>query len=469
MKLFSRDRLVTTTLVALNTVLFTAMVATSGMKSLVSPPVPTLIDWGANFGPLTLRGEPWRLITCAFVHGNLIHLLVNMYALVSVGKEIEKTLGRSKYLFVYFMSALMGALVSTEFQPTLVSCGASGAIFGIVGAAFSYVSPDKIHEGRASLKRRLAVLVAFVVLNLAFGFLVAGIDNAAHMGGLAGGLLSGFVLSGLSDKRQRHWHAAAGVTLLSVAPLAGYIGMISQYKDDPRLVAFIPFIEAQALLQEKNYDDALPYLDNAVSAMMTDDKTRYPKERIGMLMARTHTYMELKRYLDAMRDVEKAEEIAEDKNPILAMKALVSHQLKRYDEAIDLYKKVLEKTPEDAQISNNIAWSQLPMGKLDEALKNVNKALEKDKNKSNIIDTRGTAYLMMKKYDQAIEDLDRAIKINPKESAAYFHRAGAYLGKGKEKECDEDLKVSKELEYIPDLWEVEAFRELIERRNSLTK
>ncbi|MBX9670463.1 MAG: rhomboid family intramembrane serine protease [Candidatus Obscuribacterales bacterium] len=469
MQLFSKDRRITITLAALNTVLFAAMVATSDLKSLVSPPVPTLIDWGANFGPLTLKGEPWRLITCAFVHGNLIHLLVNMYALVSVGKEIEKTLGPTRYLFIYFMSALMGALVSTEFQPTLVSCGASGAIFGIVGAAFSYVSPDKIHEARASLKRRLTVLIAFVILNLAFGFIVAGIDNAAHMGGLIGGLLSGFVLSGLSNKQQSRWQAASGVALLSVAPLAAYIGMLTQYKDDPRLTAFVPFIEAQALLQDKKYNDALPYLDNAISTMTIDDKTKFTKERIGMLMARTHTYMELKRNQEAMRDVEKAEELAEDKNPIMAMKALVAHQLRRYDEAVDLYKKVLEKTPDDPQVNNNLAWSQLPTGQLDEALKNVTKAIDKDKNKSNIIDTRGTVYLLMKNYDRAIEDLDNAIKINPKEGAAYFHRAGAHLGKGQDKECDEDLKASKELDYVPDVWEVDTFRELIERRNGLAK
>lgn len=463
--LFSTKHIATTIILALNVVLFLGMVITTGTGSLVTPPVPALIDWGANFGPLTLTSEPWRLITCAFVHGNLLHLVVNMYALGAVGPEIEKNMGTARFLYCYLISALTGAIVSMEFQPTYVSVGASGAIFGIVGAAFAYVAPGTLEQVRATLKRRVIVLSAFVCLNLAFGIFVRGIDNAAHMGGLIGGLAAGFAVSLPSSKRFRE-HAIAIMGLLAALPLACYLMMFKQFEHDPRLPGWMPLIYGQARVNEKKYEQSLPYFDKALKHLPADTDKKYYKERLAMLVSRAAALVELKRFTEALRDLEDGEKIAEEKLPLQESRARVLHHLGRFEEAAKLYLHVAKNNKHkeaEGMLYNNLAWSQLACGKLDEALKNVNTALDANKSETTTIDTRATAYLLMQKYDDALADLNRAIEIKPKEGALYFHRAGVYLAKGQTKEADEDLKLAKELKYTPDNWEPKAFPELCSR------
>ncbi len=149
-----------------------------------------LIILGANQKNLVLKGEIYRLITCAFLHGSLIHLLVNMYSLWIIGSQVETYVGKIKFLIIYLLSAIMGSTFSLIFIGNSISIGASGAIFGLMGCLLYFGYHYRLYLSSALTNQ----IIPIIVLNLVFGFMMTGIDNAAHIGGLIGGYLSTMIV-----------------------------------------------------------------------------------------------------------------------------------------------------------------------------------------------------------------------------------------------------------------------------------
>lgn len=146
--------------------------------------VATLLKFGALQKDFVIAGDYYRLITAAFVHIGLLHLVVNMYSLYVIGGQLENFLGRTKYLIVYIVSAIVGSLLSCVFS-SYVSAGASGAIFGLLGSLLYFGYHYRIFLGNVMKSQ----IIPIILLNLGIGFIVSGIDNAAHIGGLVGGTL----------------------------------------------------------------------------------------------------------------------------------------------------------------------------------------------------------------------------------------------------------------------------------------
>ena len=136
------------------------------------------------YGPLIRLGEYYRLLTGIFLHGGLFHLLFNCYALWIIGNQIESYMGRCKYLIIYLFSGLMGALFSITFS-NYASIGASGAVFGLLGSMLYFGYHYRIYLGSV-IKSQIVPLIIF---NLVLGFIISGVDNFAHIGGLLGGAL----------------------------------------------------------------------------------------------------------------------------------------------------------------------------------------------------------------------------------------------------------------------------------------
>ena len=146
----------------------------------------TLLKYGALFKPyITEYNEYFRLLTCAFVHIGIIHLFFNMYALYVIGMQLESFLGKLQYLIVYLFSALTGSIMSCVFTENAISAGASGAIFGLLGSLLYFGYHYRVYLGNV-LKSQIIPLLIF---NLLLGFMLVGVDSAAHIGGLIGGLL----------------------------------------------------------------------------------------------------------------------------------------------------------------------------------------------------------------------------------------------------------------------------------------
>ena len=158
----------------------------------------TLLAFGANWGLLTKNGEYFRLLTCAFLHIGIVHLLFNMYALYVIGPQVESFFGKFKFILIYLLSAISASTLSLIFNDNVISAGASGAIFGLLGALLYFGYYYRVYLGNV-LKSQI---IPIILINLLFGFVVSGVDNAAHVGGLIGGVLTSMAL-GAPDKKNK--------------------------------------------------------------------------------------------------------------------------------------------------------------------------------------------------------------------------------------------------------------------------
>jgi rhomboid protease GluP len=181
--------LVTPVLVAANVASFCLMAALGAGFIEVNPLI--LTELGSNFGAATLSGQWWRLLTSMFIHFGLLHLLLNMWVLWDIGRLVERLHGSARFLLIYIASGLAGGMFSTFWDPSRNSAGASGAIFGVLGAflAVLFWRCNTIPLV-VKLSYRLGI-IAFLGFNLLAGAFSGGVDNAAHVGGLLAGLVLG--------------------------------------------------------------------------------------------------------------------------------------------------------------------------------------------------------------------------------------------------------------------------------------
>lgn len=159
-------------------------------RSLIDIDIYTLIGMGAKFNELINYGEFYRFITAAFLHGGLIHIFFNMSALNIIGKEVETVYGGRKMIIIYLLSAIGGNVFSYIFNSRGVSVGASGAIFGLLGAMLVFGMKERHSIGKRYVKN----IIQTIILNAIIGISIANIDNFAHLGGLAIGALTSAVL-----------------------------------------------------------------------------------------------------------------------------------------------------------------------------------------------------------------------------------------------------------------------------------
>jgi rhomboid protease GluP len=203
------------------------------------------IHWGANFGPLTLSGEWWRLLTNVFVHEGIIHIAFNMWCLWNLGALAESLYGRWTYAAVYLICGVGASLASVAWHPGGASVGASGAIFGLAGALIAAFKLGEFSVPRAALSGTLRSLAAFVFYNLIFGAVIPGIDIAAHIGGLITGLILGALIA-LIAPRQDHAPRRFAVFLVVTLALAGGAIELAHYHGLPLRLGRSPFARAAA-------------------------------------------------------------------------------------------------------------------------------------------------------------------------------------------------------------------------------
>lgn len=177
----------------------------------------TLLLFGANFRPLVQAGEIWRLATSMFLHIGIVHLVVNMYSLYIIGKQLESFLGRWKFLIVYLGSGIIGSLLSVVVHSS-ISAGASGAIFGLLGSLLYFGYHYRLYLGTV-LKTQV---IPVIIINLLIGFMVPGIDNFAHIGGLVGGYLLTMVL-GVPGKTRKSDRINGSIVLILLIAFLSYM------------------------------------------------------------------------------------------------------------------------------------------------------------------------------------------------------------------------------------------------------
>jgi len=192
---------VTPTIVGLNVAMFVVMLVAGAGFMAANPEVH--VRFGSNLGPLTWTSEPWRLLTSAFIHFGIIHIAFNMYALWNGGVLTERLYGSARYAVIYLLSALAGGVASSLWNPTGNSAGASGAIFGVYGALLVFFTVRRADIPLALLTSVRSGALSLCVYSLVLGAANPAIDNAAHIGGLLGGALSGWLLARPFDPAAR--------------------------------------------------------------------------------------------------------------------------------------------------------------------------------------------------------------------------------------------------------------------------
>ena len=222
---------VTRALVAINVLVFALLAVVS--RNLTQIPSDLLIRMGGNFAPLVQQGETWRFFTALFLHGGLLHVGLNMLALHQAGQVVERRFGRAGFLSIYLIAGLLGNAASLWWKPGPVSVGASGAIFGVYGALLAYLLRQRGSVPVEVFREMRSGTLGFIGYSLFAGFSIPGIDNAAHLGGLVGGMLLGAAFAEpVVSQRPVRWRSpqVLGSLCLAVA-LGGWL-----WKGAPQVV-----------------------------------------------------------------------------------------------------------------------------------------------------------------------------------------------------------------------------------------
>lgn len=214
--LIPHARFTTVVILLINTGLYAAMaihsMQSSGRGELMNLDLRTLDDFGAKFGPQIRAGEWWRLITAGFLHGGVLHILMNSWVLFDLGAQAEENYGTSRYLVIYLFTTITGFYGSFLWSPGTVSIGSSAGIFGLIGAMIALGVKDRSAYGAAVR----SLYMRWAMYGLLMGLLpLFAVDNAAHIGGLIGGFVLAYLAGTprLVGSGERVWKVAAGIAV----------------------------------------------------------------------------------------------------------------------------------------------------------------------------------------------------------------------------------------------------------------
>ncbi len=371
--------LVTTILIGLNVLVFVVMVLRGVSPFLPSP--QQAIAFGADFGPLTLNGQWWRLVTSMFVHFGIVHIGLNMWCLWNLGRAAEQLMGRTSYLIAYFVSGIFASIVSVYWHPMAAGAGASGAIFGMAGVLVSYVYLKKTPSHLQINSRMLGSLGTFIAYNLAFGAL-PGISNAAHIGGLVMGLAVGAALpaAGATENARR--------TRLSIVVILSAIALVGSAVAAKRLTAGVSELSSvQHLLAQKKTDEALTQLQQLTA--------REPEFAPG------HELL-----------------------------AKVYFSKGQYPEAIAAMRKAYAADPDNITYQRELGTTFLQLGMLGEATTFFQHLTEQNPKEAFAHFGFGHVFLAKGQYDNAIAEFRRALALEPKMPGAALSLAQAQVEAG---------------------------------------
>src|ERR1035438_8114630 len=226
-----------------------------------------VLYWGANYGPYTLSGQWWRLVTYMFLHGGLMHIAFNMWCLWDLGALCESLYGRWTFAAIYLITALAGGRASVGWNPGTLSVGASGAIFGLAGALIASFYLGEFSMPRVAIQGTLRSLLFFVGFNVLFGSMISGIDNACHAGGLVSGLILGALIARAAPQHDKPLRRA-GVLLFMVLIVGGSALGIHRWRGSG--VHF-----GSAMDMQKNIDRMIGELQKKVRQSPQDASAHY--------------------------------------------------------------------------------------------------------------------------------------------------------------------------------------------------
>ncbi|HVN20260.1 MAG TPA: rhomboid family intramembrane serine protease [Dongiaceae bacterium] len=344
--------------------------------------------WGANYGPLTLSGDWWRLITYMFVHAGLMHIAFNMWCLWDLGALCESLYGRWTFLGIYLITGVGGGLARLVWDPYVPSVGASGAIFGLAGALAASFYLGEFSLPSIAVRGTFRSLAFFIGFNVLFGFgyniftgSSGGVDNACHIGGLVSGLVLGALIARLAPQHDAPLRRASVVGVVVLAMLGVGFG-VRQWRGAPMRMARA-FQETQG--------DPVARLRTVV------------KEQPNLAPARfalAQAYIAKQQFPDAEAELKKVIELQPANQDARLVLGMVYLSEKRLDDSKATFSQMLAANP-------NSAEAHYGLGLVLAAQQNDQGAIEEFKKASGarvsgLEYEMGNSYARLKRYDDAI-------------------------------------------------------------------
>jgi membrane associated rhomboid family serine protease/Flp pilus assembly protein TadD len=419
-------------LIAANIVVFALMAVTSGSAALSGPSNQVLLNFGANYGIRTMFGEYWRIFTNIFVHLGLLHCFMNMWIFAVMGPITERLYGSLKFTVVYLFAGLIASLTSIYISPQSISAGASGAIFGIFGLWFGFLIANKKILQENFVKSNMKSTVVFLIMVLVSGFMRSGTDNAAHIGGVVAGFISGFLLSPLIPDQAR-WKGKDSVGVLLMLLMLGGAFYLS-YTRTHQFTAVQSVVlspadlkEPTRLLKNNKPQEALKILDTLLLKQPNHPQAHY---------LRAHAYALLSDDRKAIADIDIVLKKLPDLLPALLFKAQRQLNLMQFQDALVTANRAIELNSTDPVgfLLRSTIYDRLD--NTAKSLEDSNEAVRLAPENANAYSNRGYSYINLGLTEDAIRDFTKAIKLDPGLIGAMNGRMFAYFMHSDYIECD---------------------------------
>jgi len=368
---------------------FIAM-ALAGVAMLNNPSGQDLVHWGANFGSLTASGQWWRLLTCVFIHGGLLHIVFNMWCLWSLGRLAESVYGHWTFAAVYLISGLSASLASLIWNPSVLSVGASGAIFGIAGALIASFYLGEFTLPRAVLSGTLRSVVVFVGYNLFFGAVIARTDNAAHIGGLLMGLLLGALIAKAAPAHDDFLRRIA-VLLVGAVLVAGGVMWLQRAR-----AYMLHGQSGVMLLNEGKTDEAIAELQKSVR-MRPGFAAAH--EALASAYATKHDFE------NAASEMQRVIALNPRNEDAYYRLGLIYLEQKQPSKAADIFTQLLKIDPDSADGHAGLANALAAQRRNLEALEEYKKAAAIDASYQGVYYNMGLSEARLMRYDDAVSSL----------------------------------------------------------------
>lgn len=434
----ARRPVVTMILIGVNVAVFVAMVV-SGISA-TDPDVDQLLAIGANRGTLVVfQHQWWRTFTNVFIHIGVLHLAVNMYSLWGIGGFVERMLKAPMFLLVYLLCGLGGSFASVLWNPASVSAGASGAIVGLFGFVIGFAIQARPLLPPDAVKSLWSGIVATLALNVFLAFSVPYLDNAAHLGGLVVGILSGFVGTASAIERQGRG-ASFGSQVIVIAAVIG-LGVLAMVRteNNPNALTAEAMLKAQAAFQkhdlaevekqttvvlEKKQEpvafllrslarnergDRDGGLDDANAAIALLTGTDHSALLAEVYALRSGVHQVAERFVEAEADISRANLIRPDPGYV-GLRGYSRLRLGDVDGGLQDAYASLANPAASSMVLNNLAWGALVTGQdLELALKLVDESIERDATSAAAKSTRCWIRVARNEPDLGLADCVAAV------------------------------------------------------------
>ncbi len=417
----------TKVLLIANVMVFIAMVLASGPSLDLNGQV--MVHFGANFGPLTLSGQWWRLLTYMFLHGGLMHIAFNMWCLWDLGALCESLYGRWTFAALYLITGIAGGLASVGWNPGTLSVGASGAIFGLAGALIASFYLGEFSVPRIAIQGTLRSLLFFVGFNVLFGFMVPGIDNACHAGGLVSGMILGALIARLSPHPDRPIQRA-GVLLFMVLILAGSAIGIYRWRGSG-----IRFGSATEI--GRNVDRLIGQLQKQIRQNPQDVSAHY---------SLAHAYLTKGEFAEGENELKRVLDLQPQNAKVRLELGTAYLTDERPRDAQEEFAKVVAQEPENAAAHAGLGVALAEQGNHEAAIPEYQNALRLKPQARGVSYRLGVSQAQLKQYDEAIASYSKEKEENGDDPELESALADAYQAKGMTQQAQEARSKAAQLQ-----------------------